>query len=207
MAGNDDGGTLTAEAYDVYDTVIASTSITMQPGLQPVILSASGIVRMVVSCTDNDWVIDDLSFVQGDVSSNVLWDLSHGVYSSYEPAGRYSNLVSLLSTSGFSIDANASGVLALDLNDYDIIVICLGSAWDSAYSTEEVTAITNFVSNGGGLLILGDGAGSPNANINPLAQAYGTTLGLSSVDPMDLFVTDLWRRLDRCSILRLEQYY
>jgi len=190
LAGNRDGGTLTAEAYDALDNLIASDSITMQPELQPVILSASGIIKVVVSCTDNVWVIDDLTFVQGDVSGNVLWDLYHGVYLDYEPAGRYSNLVSLLATSGFSIDANDSGVLALDLNNYDIIVINVASAWDSAYSTEEITAITNFVNNGGGLLILGDNAGCPNANINPLAQAYGTTLGLSNVEPLDTFVTD-----------------
>ena len=53
------------------------------------------------------------------------------------------------------------------------IVVCLGSAWDSAYSTAEVNAITNYVGSGGGLLIMGDNTDCPNGNVQPVATPFG----------------------------------
>jgi len=112
---------------------------------------------------------------------NILWDTYHGIYFEYSPSNRYSTLTSILTSSGYTMDENASGILNLNLNNYDIIVICLGSAWNSAYSSAEVAAIQNFVSGGGGLVILGDNALVANSNINPVSQAFGTTCGVSDI--------------------------
>lgn len=122
---------------------------------------------------------------------NVLWDLTHGVTGNYQPSGSYSSLVSLLNNSGFTIATTDVGLNNVDLSDYQIVVVNLGSAWNSVYTSSEVSAIEAFVQNGGGLLILGDNANTPNANINPVAQAFGTTVGVSYLSPNDLYITNL----------------
>ena len=146
-----------------------------------------------------DIIIKDAKIIQLDfdlktkVSTGgaVLWDLSHGVYHPYDPSGEFSSLVSLLSGKGYTVNTADAGILNIDLNQYGVLVICLGSAWNSAYSTDEVAAINSFVQNGGGLLVMGDNTECPNENINPVAQAFGTTCGLSNLYPSDLNVNDL----------------
>jgi hypothetical protein len=121
-------------------------------------------------------------------AGNILWDTSHGVYLNYRPSGNYSDLTTVLSQKGYFVDDNDTGILNLNLDNYDIVVICLSSAWDSMYSIDEVAALANFVDKGGGLLIMGD-ANAPNQNINPVAQAFGTTLGLSTISPINLYIS------------------
>jgi hypothetical protein len=122
---------------------------------------------------------------------SVLWDLTHGVYLDYEPSGRYSSLVTLLHGLGFSVQTTSSGLQNVDLSDFDILVICLESAWFEAYTAGEVSAIKTFVQEGGGLLIMGENTSGPNGNINPVANAFGATCGVSFIWPFDLHITDL----------------
>lgn len=122
---------------------------------------------------------------------NILWDLTHGVYLDYEPSGRYSSLVSLLHGLGFSVQTTDTGLDTVDLSQYDILVICLESAWYGAYTASEAAAIASFVAQGGGLLIMGENTSGPNGNINPVANAFGTTCGISFIWPFDLYITDL----------------
>ncbi len=122
---------------------------------------------------------------------HVLWDLTYGVYLDYEPSGRYSILISLLHSLGFSIQTTTAGLENVDLSNYDIIVICLGSSWYGTYSAAQVEAIKIFVENGGGLLIIGENTSGPNLNINPVANAFGVTCGISFLWPFDLYITDL----------------
>ena len=112
---------------------------------------------------------------------NILWDKTHGVYSSYEPSGDYSSLSTLLSGLGFTMTTTTAGVNNVNLASYNVVVVCLGSNWNTVYTTAEISALNTFVQNGGGLLILGDNTGCPNANINPLAQQFGITLGVSNI--------------------------
>jgi len=119
----------------------------------------------------------------------VLWDTYHGVFLGYSPSNYYSNLVADLTSWGYFVDENNSGVLNLDLSQYDAIVVNLGSNWYSAYSAAEAAAIRDFVEGGGGLIVMGDNRNCPNANINPVAQLFGTTTGgpnyLSSITDLD----------------------
>lgn len=120
---------------------------------------------------------------------SILWDLTHGVYLFYEPAGKYSDLVTLLSGAGMSVMTTTAGVETLDLSAYDIIVLAAGSTWDSAYGPAEVAALQDFVTNrGGSLLILGDNGNTPVSNLNPVTAAFGVTTGLDLIDPLDLYV-------------------
>ncbi len=121
---------------------------------------------------------------------NVLWDLTHGIYWGYEPANRYSNLVTALQAAGYTI-STTTDFAGANLSNIKVLVICLGSAWNSAYTSAEISKIQTFVQNGGGLLILGDNAvTTPNVNIKPIAQAFGVTLGVSSIFPASVLVTN-----------------
>ena len=123
-------------------------------------------------------------------SIGVLWDLTHGVYYDYKPDGGYSQLVSRLGGTGCAISTTDAGLENTDLSAYRAIVICLGSAWSSAYTPGEVEVVRQFVNAGGGLLIMGDNADCPNGNINPVAQAFGITAGVSDLLPYDLYFSN-----------------
>lgn len=125
----------------------------------------------------------------GQLGANVLWDLTHGVYYLYEPSGLYSELVADLAANGLVVATTTSGVDNIDLSAYSILVICAGSSWTSAYTASEVAAIVDFVNGGKGLLILGDNATARPENINPVAQAFGTTTGVSTLNA-DFTFTD-----------------
>jgi hypothetical protein len=120
----------------------------------------------------------------------VLWDLTHGVYLQYEPSGAFSNLVAMLNANSYNVTTTTSGIDNIDLSAYDVLVICMGSSWDSAYTPSEVAAAVDFVAGGGGILILGDNASVPVGNINPIAQAFGTTVGVLNISPSDLYFSN-----------------
>ncbi len=121
----------------------------------------------------------------------ILWDTSHGIYVDYSPSGVFQNLAQFLNGIGFIVDESSAGILNVNLDDYQIIVICLGSAWNSVYTADEVNKIKQFVESGGGLLIMGENTDCPNPNINPISHEFGTELGLSSLNPTDLYITNL----------------
>ena len=130
------------------------------------------------------------AIVTSNGDKEVLWDLTHGVYLDYEPSGHYSNLVSILGGLGYTI-TTTTNIGSETLSQYDVVVICVASAWDEAYTTGEVSQIQSYVQNGGGLLIMGDNLGCPNDNINPVSQTFGITCGVSTLSPDDLYFTDL----------------
>jgi len=127
---------------------------------------------------------------EGGKQLAILWDLTHGVYLSYEPTGYFSELSSVLSGAGFGITTTTAGVQNIDLTIYDVVVINLTSSWNSAYMANEVVALVDYVNQGGGLLIMGANDGCPNGNINPVSIEFGTTCGGNSSEPSDLFFTN-----------------
>lgn len=120
-----------------------------------------------------------------------LFDTSHGISFEYSPSGRYSDFVALLTGQGYSVAETTTGFLSEDLSQFKILIITTMSTYDSPYTPAEVAAIENFVDNGGKLLILADNAGCPNENINPVSQAFGTTTGLSTLVPLDMYISNL----------------
>lgn len=112
--------------------------------------------------------------------AEVLWDTTHGVCFGYEPSGAYADLVALLV--GFNFTTTSAGVDNLDLSPYDILVICSGSACETAYTASELSAVQAFVADGGRVLILGDNPFAWVWNINPVAQALGATTGVTSLN-------------------------
>jgi len=130
------------------------------------------------------------AIVTSNGDKEVLWDLTHGVYYGYEPSNYYSNLVSVLQGLGYTV-TTTTNISGETLSQYDVVVICVASAWDEAYTTGEVSQIQSYVQNGGGLLIMGDNFSCPNDNINPVSQTFGITCGVSTLSPDDLYFTDL----------------
>ncbi len=157
----------------------------------------------------------------------VLWDTTHGVYLNYHPYSRYTDLVALLADSGYTIECCGTGIHTIDLSLYDVIVICVGSSWNSPYTQEEVDSLVNYYNQGherviltgdinfcenvyfsnadnipftynifewlsvtGGIFIMGDDAGCNNSNINPVADAFRMTAGLSNISPSDLYFSN-----------------
>lgn len=132
-------------------------------------------------------------------SYTVLWDTSHGVYVSstfggdgYQPSqnGYYHTLAEYLGNNDFTFHTTSQGFLVDDPSGYDVIVVCLTSAFYSTYTSAEVERIADFVDNGGGLLIMGDLLTAPNANIQPVASEFGITLGVSNLFPTEIYTTE-----------------
>ena len=131
-------------------------------------------------------------------SYTVLWDTSHGVYVSpedggngFQPSGYYQPLTQHLGDNGFTIDTTSDGFLVDDPGEYDVIVVCLASAYYSVYTPAEVERIVSFVDDGGGLLLMGDQQLNPNANIQPVASQFGIGLGISTLAPYEIYTSDL----------------
>jgi hypothetical protein len=126
------------------------------------------------------------SFGEG---AQVLWDTHHGLCRFFEcdPESINSHLLSILEIEGISIVISDSGVLNLDLSNFDGIVISVQSSDTSAYSDFEVDVIEDFVRDGGGLIIMGDQCANTQ-NINPVAQRFGVfTDPYNSIYPIRLF--------------------
>lgn len=132
-------------------------------------------------------------------SYTVLWDTSHGVYVSstfggdgYQPSqdGYYQTLAEHLGNNDFTIDITNQGFLTDDPGSYDVIVVCLTSAFYSSYTSAEVERIVDFVEDGGGLLIMGDLLAAPNANIQSVASEFGITLGVSNLNPTEIYTSE-----------------
>ena len=119
----------------------------------------------------------------------VLWDITHGVYSGYQPSVNYLQLSTLLGDRGYSVTTTAAGVDNIDLSPYSILVVCLASAWDTPYTASEVAAVLDFMAQGKGVLVLADGGGTPVQNIHPITNEVGVTCGFP-ISNDDLDVSD-----------------
>jgi hypothetical protein len=128
--------------------------------------------------------------IDGEKDGDILWDLTHGVYLTYTPSGSFSDLTDLLAAEGFTTSTTDMGVHNIDLTQYDVVVITVTGSWLSAYTAEEVDSLISFTDQGGGLVIMGANEGCPNANINPVSEAFGTTCGIPSSEPSDLYFTN-----------------
>jgi hypothetical protein len=128
----------------------------------------------------------------GQVSAKtVLWDASHGEYG-YVPSRWFSELRNHIARYGFSIHTTYNGFLVDDPGAYDIAVVCAGSSVYSAYTTAEAEKLEDFVANGGGLLIMGEMDHSYNEKLQPVASAFGITLGVSEIGsyPYAVYTSD-----------------
>ncbi|MGB3341177.1 MAG: T9SS type A sorting domain-containing protein [bacterium] len=84
----------------------------------------------------------------------VLWDTTHGVYLNYQPFVRYTQLVANLADSGYTMECCGTGVHTVDLSQYDVIIIAVGSSWYTMYTQEEVDSLVSYYGEGHERVIL-----------------------------------------------------
>ena len=119
----------------------------------------------------------------------VLWDLHHGILEGWEPETGYSDLMAQLEEEGYHVSTTSSGIEAVNLYSYDVLVISVGTSWDSTYGVSEVELIRDFVERGGGLLVLGDHPRCPNY-IRPVAMDYGFITAIDESYEGDVYITN-----------------
>jgi hypothetical protein len=119
----------------------------------------------------------------------VLWIESKGHYLDYSIYGEFSYFDDALSLY-VQLDVLTDNPFTPDdLEGYRVVVINLGANWYGAFTSEEAAALADFVSDGGGLFLLGDNPGCPNSNINNIAEYFDMTFGLANADYSYQYVT------------------
>jgi hypothetical protein len=194
----------------------------------PAVSVDAEVVDLATGCTYvENQETPNISAHNGPRQYEVLWDTTHGVYLNYQPFGRYNILVSNLADSGFTMSTWGNGLHTVDLTQYDVIVITVGSSWNTPYTQEEIDSLVSYynqynervvitgdmnfcedtyiansdnvafsdnlfdwLAESGGILIMGDNPGCNNVNINPLANAFYMTAGVSGLSPSDLYFTN-----------------
>ncbi len=132
------------------------------------------------------------SSIRADYS--VLWDTSHGVVGDYHPdtGGLYEDMADYLAFNGFTVTTtDPCGFTSATLSGVDVAVISAPTSVTSAYTSAEVTDLANFVSAGGGLLIMSDASATPNTHMQPVATEFDITLGVSSLDLEETILSNL----------------
>ena len=108
---------------------------------------------------------------------NVLFDQTHGT----DNINCYSMWVTALTERGFVTYIHTTGVITFDkLNNYDVFVIPQA---DISYLPSEISAIQDFVFDGGGLLVIGDNNPSIYTNLTGFAGitwASGEASGITT---------------------------
>jgi hypothetical protein len=121
----------------------------------------------------------------GFVSKNILFDESHAANGSALWAPGNASMFSwLLGVNGYNSSTNFDQALDSGiLSEYDILVIFFPQI---ALTAGEITAITTFVGNGGGLLLVGVSYGNTwsfkTSYMDPLSSVFGITFADDIVD-------------------------
>lgn len=124
------------------------------------------------------------------LAETVLWDTAHdsgvGFFDDYGElanslAGSYQGPFTF--ETGSSLNQLGNSIFGWN---YDAVVISVLSSTAGTYTSAEVAKLTEFVNDGGGLLIMGDNPSTPNANIQPIASAFGVELGVANLSTSGL---------------------
>ncbi|MHC4634890.1 MAG: PEP-CTERM sorting domain-containing protein [Planctomycetota bacterium] len=126
------------------------------------------------------------------LSKTILWDTRYSS-TGYNYLDDYSEVANYLPGQGGYTSYDSSVVGFDNLESYDVLVVSVLASDAATYSTADITGISDFVQNGGGLLIMSTssqafyGYDNPNVNIEPVASAFGVALAVT--DPTPSFST------------------
>lgn len=125
-------------------------------------------------------------------SKKILWDIHHiNDNPIIHPDSINTIFRSIAEDLDLTLVVNDRGVMLNDMNEFVGLVVSVGTSQESPYTPDEVSVIRDFVNEGGGLFIMGDGNSHKPENINPVAESFGTTTGLDEILPDNLIITDL----------------
>lgn len=105
-------------------------------------------------------------------SGRVVWDISHTPLAGYHPDDQYRTLAMLLRDRGYRIIIARDEIAERGVWDADIFVVSVLSNYETAYTTNQITAVRHFVEAGGGLLVLADNNAARPRNISDLLTAF-----------------------------------
>ena len=152
----------------VITTKIVSKQIPFVTETSPPVVTATGLPTVTPTST----VLPSPTPTKKRTSASVLWDTSHkprvGNAGAYTPDEIYSDLKALLADQNIRL---VEGGLS-SLSNYDAVVISATSVYDASPTSTEIDLISQYVKDGGGLLILGEDNRFPN-EIQPIASEFG----------------------------------
>lgn len=124
---------------------------------------------------------------EGEVAASILFDESHGVIWTNSLTNGFRDLKSLLDEAGYIVNTLSQGPIThTDLEEEDVLVI----GWSSSpFSDQELTLIKQFVSAGGGLLLMGEAwswrAANQSFPLNQVTAQFGYTINKDVVYEAD----------------------
>ena len=147
-------------------------------------------------------IIDAINWLCPRPKARVVFDYSHFPYYGidagdphlgYDSQDRYANMRDALVNRTYTVDklypSPEGNLTAENLAPYDILVISTPN-WN--YSAAEVAAVTEWVSEGGGLFVMGDYAffADENLNVNYLLGEFDMKLNTSEYSPISFATTE-----------------
>jgi len=177
----------------------------------PAILSGGKVIHILSNFMLNadDLIIDAIEWLCPRPKGRILFDLSHFPYYGIDPwdslataPGNYEILRDNLVNRSYTIDKlypSATGNLTTNnLAPYDALIICLP---DLNFTASEVSAVTNWVNNGGGIITIGENPGSvtEDTNINYLYSNFGLSMNLTDGGSNTVTYTVEHPTLEGCS--------
>jgi len=119
------------------------------------------------------------------VPGRILWDVHHGILPPNHPNTEYSSFLALAEARGFQLDVSYAGVLNVALDEYQILIVSMLTAWNSVYTEVEVERIYHWVRQGGSMILLTEHGSTkmPLENIEPIAHRFGIDLLRVRIDP------------------------
>ncbi len=143
------------------------------------ITTESTLNQSIESISTQDWV------PTGSNGKSILFDEHHGgeVYAQYAP-GHVSMLGGFLLQAGYAVNTNIDkSITAQTLEGVNVLVVSFPQ-YD--YSTEEVTAIHNFIQQGNSAIFVGTAKnnreGIDTTKLNPITEDMGVTFAADFVD-------------------------
>ncbi len=121
------------------------------------------------------------------IGANILWVNAHGTYLDYSLDGDYSDFRDTLIAHGHNIVSDTTPVDSIDLSQYDIVIVSIGSNWYEPFTESEAHALAEFVRQGKGLLVMSENPNCPNSNLQAILDTFGFTAG-GSADSLNIYV-------------------
>ena len=165
----------------------------------------------------DNMIIDAIEWLCPRPKGRIVFDLSHQPRLGVDPwdtlsayPGYYEEWRDNLVNRSYTFDKlypSASGNFTLDrLSKYDLLVVVLP---DLNYSTSELSVITNWVNNGGSLLLMGEFPGSQyidgDKRINLLLAAYNLEMNLTYVESNTIDANaNLHPTIEGCANLQMD---
>ncbi|MHA2374050.1 MAG: DUF4350 domain-containing protein, partial [Candidatus Thorarchaeota archaeon] len=171
-------------AYDESGPTIGAIAAIDNPDLGGKIVQLPGNCS-AIPAWQNDIIIDSVDWLTPRPKARIVFDLSHRPHYRVDPwdqavyAELYSDMRNLLVNHSFTFDklyASTEGNLTLgNLEPYDILFIM---ECDYNFTAAEITAVSDWVNQGGSVFALSDAAFQPAAqeNFNHLTTEFGMTI-------------------------------